>query len=233
MMLTNPKISILLSTYNNESSIVDSVKSILNQSYQDFELLIMDDGSSDRTLKLCKNLEEKDHRVVVYTNKSNLGLTKSLNLLASEAKGNYLARQDGDDISLKNRLYLQMQTLEKHNLDIVCSRAYVKDSKKITPKYKNLISYKIVYKYSNPFIHGTFFLKKSVFYDLGGYDENFFYSQDYKFMYDAIKKKAKIKIIKKPLYVLNTKDNISTNEYEKQKFFADHVKNETLPNSIF
>lgn len=223
-----PKISVLMSTYNNEETIQEAIKSILNQTYQNFELLIMNDASTDSTLEACNSI--KDERIKIYNNKSNLGLTKSLNMLACEAKGQYFARQDADDASLSNRFEVQIQVIEKGNLDIVCSRAFVKNSKRKIPKYKNIINYKLIYKFTNPFIHGTFFIDKSIFFQIGGYDEDFIFSQDYKFMYDAIKQKAKIKIIKTPLYTLNTKNNISTNEKVRQKFFASHVKSQTTPN---
>jgi GT2 family glycosyltransferase len=223
-----PKISVLMSTYNNEDTIQESIRSILNQTYRNFELLIMNDASTDNTLEACNSIE--DERIKIYNNKTNLGLTKSLNLLAYKARGKYFARQDADDTSLRQRFENQIKVMEEQNLDIVCSKAFVKNSQRKIPKYKNFVNYKFIYKFTNPFIHGTFFMDKSIFFQIGGYDEDFIFSQDYKFMYDAIKQKAKIKIIKTPLYILNTENNISTNEKVRQQFFANHVKNQTIPN---
>ena len=227
MKHTDLKISVLMSTYNNENTVEESVNSILNQDYQNFEILIMNDGSTDRTAEILNAL--KDSRIKIFTNFKNLGLTKSLNILAENASGTYLARQDADDVSLRNRFSQQIKLIQEQNLDIVCSRAFIKNSKRTIPRYKNLISYKMLYKFTNPFIHGTFIIKKSTFYKVGGYNENFKYAQDYKFMHDAIKNKAKIKIVKKPLYILNTENNISSLKKNEQKFYADHVKNDTIP----
>ena len=100
-----PEISVLLSTHNNENSINNSIKSIINQSFEDFELLIMNDASDDTTLKELKKFDDK--RIKIFNNRSNLGLTKSLNLLLAKSSGKYIARQDADDISLKDRFKIK------------------------------------------------------------------------------------------------------------------------------
>ena len=84
-------------------------------------------------------------------------------------------------------------------------------------------------KIKNPFIHGSLMIKKSVLYDLGKYNEKFYYAQDYKLMSDLVKKNYKTKIIKEPLYVLNQKNNISTNFKNSQEYFANCVKKNIDP----
>ena len=88
-----------MSCYNSQETLKDSIKSILIQTYENFEFLIIDDNSSDDTLKILKDFERSDERVKVYKNSLNIGLTKSLNILIEKSTGNYIARQDTDDIS--------------------------------------------------------------------------------------------------------------------------------------
>jgi len=226
--IENNKISVLLSTYNNEKTIKLSIGSILDQTYKNFELLIIDDGSEDNTLQICKSFS--DSRIKLFKNDSNIGLTKSLNKFTQYATGKYLARQDGDDISLNNRLQKQIAVFNKFdNLDIVTSRAYVKNSNRIIPKYRNYISYKILINYLNPFIHGTLMIKNDSFIKLNRYNENFIYAQDYKLFYDAIKLNMKIKVISEPIYILNLENNISSNKKEDQQYYANCVRKNLLP----
>ena len=228
MNIENNRISVLLSTYNNEKTIKDSIASILKQTYKNFELLIIDDGSEDNTLQICKSFS--DSRIKLFKNDSNIGLTKSLNKVSQYATGKYLARQDGDDISLNNRLQKQIAVFNKlDNLDIVTSRAYIKNSNRIIPKYRNYISYKILINYLNPFIHGTLMIKNDSFIKLNRYNENFIYAQDYKLFYDAIKLNMKIKVISQPIYILNLENNISSNKREDQQYYANCVRKNLLP----
>ena len=104
-IIENPLISVLLSVYNDDKNIQKSIDSILSQSYKNIELLVIDDCSTDNTYKIINDI--KDIRVRIFRNKNNQGLTKSLNTLIKESKGQILARQDSDDISLPNRLEIQ------------------------------------------------------------------------------------------------------------------------------
>ena len=98
-MTKSPKISVLMSVFNGEKSIEKSINSILNQSYGNFELLIMNDKSTDNTGQILNSYSSFDERIKTYENMENIGLTKSLNILISKAQGEYLARQDSDDES--------------------------------------------------------------------------------------------------------------------------------------
>ena len=93
----------IMSIYNNERTLKSSINSILEQTYQDFELLIMDDNSTDKSYDILKEYESKDSRIRIFRNEKNLGLTKSLNILIANSQGDFIARQDGDDKSHKLR----------------------------------------------------------------------------------------------------------------------------------
>ena len=93
-----PLVSVIMSAYNSKSTIGESIESILSQSYQNIELLICNDGSTDDTQKILNSFQKKDSRVRLFQNPKNLGLTASLNILIAESKGVFIARQDADVI---------------------------------------------------------------------------------------------------------------------------------------
>ncbi|MDD2913253.1 MAG: glycosyltransferase family 2 protein, partial [Candidatus Pacebacteria bacterium] len=113
-MKNNPKISIIMPVYNVETFLSEAIESVLNQTFYDFEFVIINDGSTDNSLEIIKNYEKKDSRIVLLDNKENLGITKSLNIGLNKARGEYIARMDGDDISEKERIEIQYDFLKKN-----------------------------------------------------------------------------------------------------------------------
>tara|TARA_X000000950_G_C13920628_1_gene663155 strand:+ start:8348 stop:9049 length:702 start_codon:yes stop_codon:yes gene_type:complete len=222
-------ISVLMSTYNNETTIEKSLLSIFNQTYQNFEILLMDDASTDNTYEICQNVSKNFDKIKIYQNSENLGLTKSLNFLINESIGNLIARSDADDFSEKNRFEIQLKYLLQYDLDACSTRAYEIGTKRIIPGLSYYIPPKYLISYKNPFIHGTLLIKKDVLKSINLYDESFVYAQDYKLMYDLLKRNYKISIIKTPLYHLNTKNNISTINRKEQRYYANCVRNNLIP----
>ena len=221
-------ISVIMSVYNDSDNLESSISSVLNQDFQDFEFLIMNDGSTDDTQNIL-NKFSKDKRIKIFKNKKNLGLTKSLNLLLAESKGSYVARQDSDDLSISERFTKQLNYIQNNNLDLCGSRAIIKGSTRITPNRSYYLPLNISLKIKNPFIHGSLIFKKSVIEKVNNYDERFKYSQDYKLIKDVFLEGYSLGIIKEPLYVLNLENNISTNFKEKQNYYANCVKNNKVP----
>ena len=225
-IIENPLISVLLSVYNDDKNIKKSIDSILSQSYKNIELLVIDDCSSDKTYEIINEIT--DSRIRIFRNKKNQGLTKSLNTLIKVSKGQILARQDSDDISLPNRLELQYNELQKSQLDACTTRAYVKDSKRSIPRFSHLLPLGIVKKYKNPFIHGTLMVRKNAILDVGMYDESMKYAQDYKLFLELLKKNYKIKILYKKLYILNMKNNISSLKNKEQRSYFRKIQQDNL-----
>ena len=120
--MNNPLISVLLPVYNCEKYILDAIKSILNQTFTDFELLIIDDASTDGTVAVVNSF--KDKRIKIIQKPQNSGLSKSLNQGITIANGKYIARMDGDDISLPERLAKQFAFLEDNEDVAVCGTAF-------------------------------------------------------------------------------------------------------------
>lgn len=224
-------VSVIMSVHNDEKNIGNSIQSILNQSYKNFELLIMDDGSTDDTYKLIKKFS--DDRVKILRNKNNIGLTKSLNILIQKSSGEIIARQDSDDISLPLRFEKQLQYLFKNNVRICTSRAVTKNTKKTIPKYSFYLPQKIVLKYKNPFIHGTLFVYKKLLEEVGFYDEDYEFAQDYRLFTKLIGLGYEIKTMSDKLYILNTQNNISTIYSEKQKYYFEKAKKDYLNDKLF
>lgn len=124
-------ISIILATYNNEKTISSAIKSILNQSHSNFELIIVNDFSNDNTKEKIKSF--KDNRIIYIENESNIGRSQSRNKGFLKAKGDFIAIMDGDDISIPERLKIQLNYLLKNpNVKLVGSNIiYFTDHKVI------------------------------------------------------------------------------------------------------
>ena len=118
-----PKITVLLPVYNSEKYIRESIESIIAQSFTDWDMLILNEyGSGDKCTAIVKEYELKDPRIKIIQNKEKLGLAESLNLGMREAKGEYIARMDADDLSDKNRFKKQVDFLDNHpNVAVVGS----------------------------------------------------------------------------------------------------------------
>jgi glycosyltransferase involved in cell wall biosynthesis len=109
-----PKISVLMSVYNGEKYLRESIESILGQTFRDFEFVIIDDCSTDSTPDILAEYANSDQRIRVLRNDTNLRLSKSLNIGIAVACGEYIARQDADDVSLPTRLQEQVDYLREH-----------------------------------------------------------------------------------------------------------------------
>ncbi|MFB1027712.1 MAG: glycosyltransferase family 2 protein, partial [Flavobacteriaceae bacterium] len=111
--MINPKISILTTVYNREKYLAACIDSVLASSYKDWELIIVDDVSSDTSLAIAKSYEQKDARIKVYVNDKNLGDYPNRNKAASYAKGKYLKYLDADDLIYPRGLEIMVHTMEQ------------------------------------------------------------------------------------------------------------------------
>lgn len=172
-------VSIVMPTYNAAPHIGDATQSILSQSYRDFELIIVDDGSTDGTLDIIDSFDDKR---ITLINRSGSGITGALNRGLREASGKYIARQDGDDISHPDRLEKQVSFLKEHP-----KVALVGTASKIIDENGRLIDKRHVLRQptiddlvqKNRFIHGSVMMRRDAVESVGGYDETFKYTEDY------------------------------------------------------
>jgi glycosyltransferase involved in cell wall biosynthesis len=179
----SPVISVLMTVCNGGRYLLEAVESILRQSFGDFEFLIVDDGSSDSTPQILRDL--RDPRIVTYKNDVNLGIPKSLNRILPLARGRYVTRMDCDDISVLNRFAVQVSYLEAHPeiglLGSACLLIDSEGSKKglmTGPSTDLEIRWKMLL--TNPFVQSSVCLRRDVVEQEGiRYDERFAASQDY------------------------------------------------------
>lgn len=216
-------ISVIMSVYNNENTVLESVNSILSQTFTEIEILITDDSSTDNSYEILKDLKNQDGRIKLFKNQKNIGLTKTLNKMIKISNGDFIARQDADDYSLPIRLETQLKMMEKFDIKISTSRALQLETKREIPGLSFYIPYRYLIYFKNPFIHGTLVIDSSLMKRYL-YNEDYYFAQDYELFSRLIQNKKQILNIKKPLYILNTKNNISNNFKTAQKAFSDKVK---------
>lgn len=176
-----PLVSVLLPVYNCRSYIEQSIQSILEQSYDNFEIIIIDDGSIDGSGELIQQFANP--RVRLYR-QPNQGLATSLNRAIALARGKYLARQDADDVSLPTRLEKQVRFLEAHpkyGLLGTWSEILTEDS--MTPRRHThptkTVELKFNLLFDNYFVHSSVMLRREVFDLVGGYRIEPHFPEDY------------------------------------------------------
>lgn len=192
IILRQPKISVAMSVYNGEKYLHQAIESILNQTFRDFEFIIVNDGSTDKTEEIIDEYAKKDLRVKIIKNKNNIGLTKSLNKAIKEAKGEYIARMDADDISLPERLKKQLSFMENHpEIGVVGCWYYLIDkNNKLIKKCQPAIKFSKIKKAlinSAPIIHPGLMIKKEALRKVNSYDESFKYAQDRDLLFRILK----------------------------------------------
>lgn len=173
-MSKTPLISVLMGIYNCEDTLEEAVQCIINQTYSNWELIMCDDCSTDNTLKIAKKLAEIDHRIQVIENKKNLTLAPTLNRCLSIAKGEYIARMDGDDLCSLDRFEKELSFLEEHqqyvlvscNMDLFDKEGVYKTIFYLPkPSKKDFVE-------TSPFCHAGCMMRVDVLRKLGGYSES-------------------------------------------------------------
>ena len=117
----NPRVSVILPCFNTARYLKKAIDSILNQTFVDFELIIINDGSTDDSKEVIEEVLESDFRVRVIENEKNLGISESMNIGLSNAKGEYITRMDSDDIALPDKILFQVEFLDKNKNYGVCT----------------------------------------------------------------------------------------------------------------
>ena len=212
-MINQPLVSFIISVYNGEAYIERCIKSIFNQTYQNLEIIIIDDCSTDSTNLILKNLSYQSKiKINLIKNSINLGLTKSLNIAANIARGEWLARLDADDISKKDRIKNQINFAIKNSqysiigssCDFINREGKYLFSKNYPSEHYQIKS--VLEKAGAFFPHSSVIIKKDVFSELGGYNPYMKYSQDYELWLRA-SARFKIFSIKKKLVSVRIHDN--------------------------
>lgn len=214
------KLDVLMSTYNDEKYIEESISSILNQSYKNFNFIIIDDSSTDNTLEIIKKYKEIDDRIILMENDKNLGLSHNLNKGVMISKADYIARMDADDISHPDRLLTQIkEMIENQNLDVLGSFANeINESGKFVKLLRVPTNNKNIYKllWTCPFIHPSVMFKRKSILEVGNYKKEIRRRQDYELWFRCGQNSLKFKNIDKPLidYRINNKEYYTKNNFK-------------------
>lgn len=224
--------------YNNEKYLSSAIESVLNQTHKNIELLVLDDGSTDSSLSIIENyaMHNKNIRLISRDNK---GVANSIDELLKYAKGDYIARMDGDDFSFPDRIEKQLEYL-KDNGDIGLVGSFVeieltdyknKDDVKLC---EDIFNFKIDNK--NPLIkflngyricHGTFMCRAKIFEKVK-YNINLKSSEDLDFIFNLIDKNFKVGMIEKRLYL----NRVDSEFVHKQKYLNEKYNEEILKSKL-
>lgn len=213
-------ISVIMSVYNAEKYLREAIESILDQSFDDFEFIIVDDKSIDNSAHIIKSYAKRDNRIKYIKNDTNRGLTYSLNKALKLAKGKYIARMDADDISIKERLEVQYNYLENNkDVFLLGTSAYnIDEDGEIVGERNIPLEYEKIKKkinLVNPIIHPSVMFRKKDVLAIGGYNENFKKVQDYELWF---------RIIANGLKVENLKDRLLYYRVNSQYFERKSLK---------
>ena len=222
----SPLVTVLMPVYNGEKYLKEAIESILNQTFRDFEFLIIDDGSADKSAEIIKSFN--DARIRLERNETNLGLIKTLNKRLGLAKGKYIARMDCDDISLPKRLSAQVNFMEKHPEIGVCG-SWVKVIglkqefvNRYPQKHEEARAYLL---FNTPLAHPSVIIRKEVMekHELK-YDENYKHAEDYE-LWSRIIKHTKLSNIPKVLLHYRMHDaSVSKKNSSEQTENSDKVR---------
>jgi len=184
--MASPKVTVLMSVYNSERYVRYALESILQQTYADFEFLIINDGSTDGSAEILQSYD--DPRICILTNAQNIGLTRSLNKGLRHARGEYVARIDADDISLPMRLEMQTRCLDQHPEVGLVATGYdvINESGKVLRTDARRMSPEGLYyvlTFSNCLCHSAVMFRKQLVLTLGGYDPTFDLVEDLELWY--------------------------------------------------
>jgi len=249
------KVSIIMPVYNEGKLMRDAISSVINQTFKDWELIIVNDASTDSTLKIAREFEKKERRIRVVSHRKNKGRAAALNTGIKKARGKYIAFLDGDDIYLPEKTEKQVKFLEKHrdvdivygdmkvlNIDgkerIVRSIEFKENPKKIlleSRKRKDLKEIKpslLLSSDEKRFIPGcSVMLRKKVFNKIR-FDENLKNSEDYDLWFQMIGKGFKFAKMNFVTYIYRQHQQQKSRDKEKMLKAARYI-NKKLKSGIY
>jgi glycosyltransferase EpsE len=211
------KVSILMGICNCEKTLGPALDSIISQTYENWELIMCDDGSVDRTYELAMEYAVKDKRMTVIRNPENLGLAGTLNRCLGHAEGEYIMRHDGDDLMAHDKIEKQLRVVEDNKCDICGTGAFVFDDSGIwglrmpdrEPEKKCMAK-------EIPVIHAIVMMRKRILISVNGYSDNRFTRQrleDYDLWIKFFEKGYIFHNIREPLYYYR----VDKHSYKRRK----------------
>jgi len=217
--MKKPFISVIMPAYNSSKYINYSIKSIINQTFKSWELIIVNDASTDNTYENLKKIKNK--KIKIINLRKNIGTYRSIEKALKTSKGTFIAFHDSDDISYSKRFKIQYNFLKKRkDISLVASSYKIidQDENIIKSKFINFSSSEVnlTFPCENLICNSSVMFKKKILQDIKFYNKNYSYSNDYFFFLRVFKKK-KIKILKNFLVKYRIHDLQRTQEKKNQK----------------
>lgn len=210
-MISKPLVSVVMPNYNNEAFLVEAIDSILNQTFTDFEFLIIDDGSTDGSIDIINSYS--DQRIRLIVKEKNSGIVDALNIGLDEAVGEYMIRMDGDDISVKDRFEILVDFMKSHPDICVCSsdlQTFGSEKDQLWKLGTSVQKNKAEMLFSSPIGHASSIFKMELFKNGKlRYEKGYPYIEDYK-LFTRLNKVCNMFNISKPLYLVRINDASST-----------------------
>lgn len=211
------RVTVGIPFFNNEKTLLDAIRSVFCQTFQDWELILVDDGSSDNSLNIARRI--KDPRVNLISDGVNKGLIARLNQMVNMARGEYFARMDADDLMHPERLQKQVEFLDAHpDVDFVATAAYIIDDRnQVTGKRGDIISNisaKDVLRRS-PFVHPTI-TGRTAWFRNNPYDPLFVRAEDRE-LWCRTFGRAQAAILSEPLFFYRELGSFNISKYIASK----------------
>jgi glycosyltransferase involved in cell wall biosynthesis len=215
------RVSIVMSVFNGARYLGDAIDSLLNQTFRDFEIIIVNDASTDDSERIIQKYD--DRRIRCIHNDNNIGLTRSLNRGLSIAVGEYVARMDADDISLPERLAAQVAFLDSH-ADVgvlgtgfqLIDESGCKGESIVFPGDHGFLKWKMCF-FFNPIAHPSVMVRRNLMNVAGNYDEQLSTSQDYD-LWARLSSLTRLSILPQILLYLRKHElSVSSQQFKQQK----------------
>ncbi len=219
-------ISVLMTVFNGERYLQAAIDSLINQTYKHWELILVDNGSNDRSFEIINNYIDK--RIYIFRLKKNIGRTAALRFAFNKAKNEFIAVLDADDLAHSNRFFDQMKYMKRNpDLALIASwTQYIDENGNIIglhqPSFKKK-SLSDSFGWTNPIDHSSVFYRKSIAEKLGGYPSHYIWGQD-SALFLKIASQYKISIIEKPL----TQIRIQSQSLTRSRDYATIVAEERI-----
>jgi hypothetical protein len=229
-LLEEPQISVVLPVYNAERHLAEAIESILRQTHSDFELLIINDGSSDRSLDIIKRYARRDPRVRV-TDRGNRGLIATLNEGIAEARGEYVARMDADDVAAPDRLAKQAKWLMADPACVVVGTSFILIDESGRPHttwhcFVNDLTIRHALPAEGCIPHPTAMIRRSALTQAGGYRADYVAAEDYD-LWRRLARVGRLQNLAEPLLLKRESDRqVSAVHANAQRQMADRIRNE-------
>ena len=223
-----PKISVIMGIYNCASTLQEALDSLYTQTYQDFEIILCEDGSKDNTYEIALENQKQHNNIVLLKNPHNMGLNQTLNNCLAVAKGEYIARMDGDDVSLPTRFEKQVKFLDEHPEYAVVSAPMIyfdENGEFRRGRGKGEIVARD-FVHGSPICHAPCMARTKAFKSVGGYsvDDKLLRVEDYHLWFKLFAAGHKLFMMDECLYMMRDDQNAYHRRTFKSRLNVVYVK---------